>query len=60
MALRDGLHLHFFGFVRADSTRGYIQVIEPDRLRYEGDLRSVRVKALPSSRGMISDRNGEH
>ncbi|MEZ8142600.1 peptidoglycan glycosyltransferase FtsI [Enterovibrio norvegicus FF-454] len=37
----------------------YIQVIEPDRLRYEGDLRSVRVKALPSARGMITDRNDE-
>ncbi|MBE1276226.1 penicillin-binding transpeptidase domain-containing protein [Enterovibrio baiacu] len=37
----------------------YIQVIEPDRLRYEGDLRSVRVKAMPSARGMITDRNDE-
>ena len=37
----------------------YIQVIEPDRLRYEGDLRSVRVKAVQSSRGIIVDRNEE-
>lgn len=37
----------------------YIQVIEPDNLIRQGDLRSVRVKALPSARGIISDRNGE-
>ncbi|MBD1555440.1 peptidoglycan glycosyltransferase FtsI [Vibrio sp. S9_S30] len=37
----------------------YIQVIEPDNLIKQGDLRSVRVKALPSARGIISDRNGE-
>lgn len=37
----------------------YIQVIEPDRLRHEGDLRSVRVQAMHSARGMISDRKGE-
>lgn len=37
----------------------YIQVIEPDNLIRQGDLRSVRVKAIPSARGIISDRNGE-
>lgn len=37
----------------------YIQVVEPDNLIRQGDLRSVRVKALPSARGIISDRNGE-
>nr|WP_237467923.1 penicillin-binding transpeptidase domain-containing protein [Vibrio stylophorae] len=37
----------------------FIQVIEPDRLVYEGDLRSLRVKTMPSARGMITDRNGE-
>ncbi|UAB70830.1 peptidoglycan glycosyltransferase FtsI [Vibrio sp. SCSIO 43132] len=37
----------------------YIQVVEPDNLIKQGDLRSVRVKALPSARGIISDRNGE-
>ncbi|RXJ72482.1 peptidoglycan glycosyltransferase FtsI [Veronia nyctiphanis] len=37
----------------------YIQVIEPDKLRQEGDMRSLRVKALPTARGMITDRNGE-
>lgn len=37
----------------------YIQVLEPGRLIQEGDLRSLRVKAMPSARGIISDRNGE-
>ncbi len=37
----------------------YIQIIEPDNLIKQGDLRSVRVKALPSARGIISDRNDE-
>ncbi len=48
-----------FSFLILLSRAAYIQVIEPDRLRYEGDLRSLRVKALPSARGMISDRHGE-
>ncbi|WP_117235859.1 penicillin-binding transpeptidase domain-containing protein [Vibrio maerlii] len=37
----------------------YIQIIEPDNLIKQGDLRSVRVKSLPSARGIISDRNDE-
>ncbi|CZF78283.1 penicillin-binding transpeptidase domain-containing protein [Grimontia marina] len=37
----------------------FIQVIEPDRLLQEGDMRSVRVKALHSARGIITDRNGD-
>ncbi len=37
----------------------YIQVVEPDDLIKQGDLRSVRIKAIPSARGIISDRNGE-
>ncbi len=37
----------------------YIQVVEPDDLIKQGDLRSVRVKAMPSARGIISDKNGE-
>ncbi|CAH0527084.1 penicillin-binding transpeptidase domain-containing protein [Vibrio hippocampi] len=36
---------------------GYLQVIEPDNLIKQGDMRSVRVKALHSARGIISDRN---
>lgn len=37
----------------------FIQVIEPDHLIREGDLRSVRAKTIHSARGIISDRNGE-
>lgn len=37
----------------------YIQVLEPGKLIQEGDMRSLRVKAMPSARGIISDRNGE-
>ncbi|MGL4827733.1 MAG: penicillin-binding transpeptidase domain-containing protein, partial [Vibrio sp.] len=37
----------------------YIQIIEPDNLIKEGDLRSIRAKTLQSARGIISDRNGE-
>lgn len=37
----------------------FIQVIEPDNLIREGDMRSVRAKTLQSARGIISDRNGE-
>ncbi len=37
----------------------YIQVIEPDQLIQQADMRSVRVKAIPTARGIISDRNGE-
>ncbi len=39
---------------------GYIQVLEPGKLIQEGDMRSLRVKAMPSARGIISDRNDEH
>jgi len=37
----------------------YIQIIQPDNLIHQGDLRSVRAKTLPSARGIITDRNGE-
>lgn len=30
----------------------YIQVIEPDNLVKQGDMRSIRVKSLPSARGI--------
>lgn len=36
----------------------WIQVLEPDRLRHEGDLRSVRVAHDEVQRGHITDRNG--
>ncbi|WGW00815.1 penicillin-binding transpeptidase domain-containing protein [Vibrio sp. YMD68] len=38
---------------------GYIQVIEPDNLIRQGDLRTVRAKTIHSARGIISDRNNE-
>lgn len=46
------------GFVSLIARAAYIQVIEPDRLRYEGDLRSVRVAQDRIQRGNITDRNG--
>src|SRR5690554_3404650 len=36
----------------------YIQIIEPERLIYEGDLRSLRTNATTVQRGSILDRNG--
>ncbi|MEQ4583380.1 MAG: peptidoglycan glycosyltransferase FtsI, partial [Pantoea agglomerans] len=36
----------------------WLQVINPGKLVKEGDLRSLRVQAVPTSRGMISDRAG--
>lgn len=49
----------FIAFAALVARLAFIQVIEPDNLIREGDLRSIRVKALPSARGIISDRNGE-
>lgn len=36
----------------------YIQLIEPERLIYEGDLRSLRTNETTVQRGSILDRNG--
>ncbi|ERH64210.1 MULTISPECIES: peptidoglycan glycosyltransferase FtsI [Pantoea] len=36
----------------------WLQVISPDKLVKEGDLRSLRVQEVPTARGMISDRAG--
>nr|WP_241242329.1 penicillin-binding transpeptidase domain-containing protein [Thalassotalea sp. G2M2-11] len=36
----------------------YIQVIEPDMLKKQGDLRSLRISANKVHRGSIVDRNG--
>lgn len=36
----------------------YLQVINPDRLVRESDMRSLRVQQVPTVRGMISDRAG--
>ncbi|WP_246225587.1 penicillin-binding transpeptidase domain-containing protein [Vibrio agarilyticus] len=48
--------LVFLGLV---ARAAYIQIVEPENLIRQGDMRSLRVHALPSSRGIISDRNGE-
>lgn len=49
----------FCAFALLIARVAYIQIIEPDNLIKQGDLRSVRVKSIPSARGIISDRNGE-
>ncbi|PWC21759.1 peptidoglycan glycosyltransferase FtsI [Brenneria roseae subsp. roseae] len=36
----------------------YLQVIHPEQLVREGDMRSLRVQEVPTARGMISDRAG--
>ena len=47
--------LALFGLL---SRVAWLQVISPDKLVKEGDLRSLRVQAVPTARGMISDRAG--
>ena len=37
----------------------WLQVVEPDMLVSQGDMRSLRVEADTVMRGMITDRNGE-
>jgi cell division protein FtsI (penicillin-binding protein 3) len=49
----------FAGFTGLVARTAWIQVIQPDRLRQEGDMRSLRTTADPSDRGMVTDRNGE-
>ncbi|EGR2916811.1 peptidoglycan glycosyltransferase FtsI [Vibrio parahaemolyticus] len=49
----------FCAFALLVARVAYIQIIEPDNLIKQGDLRSIRVKSIPSARGIISDRNGE-
>ncbi len=36
----------------------YLQIIAPEKLVKEGDMRSLRVQEVATSRGMISDREG--
>ncbi|GAA5218905.1 penicillin-binding transpeptidase domain-containing protein [Corallincola platygyrae] len=45
-------------FVALISRAAYIQVLEPDRLRLEGDMRSLRTKTETVQRSLITDRNG--
>ena len=37
----------------------YIQVIEPGKLRYESDMRTLRTTSREVQRGLITDRNGD-
>ncbi|MDX1267047.1 MAG: penicillin-binding transpeptidase domain-containing protein [Oceanisphaera sp.] len=48
-----------FAFVALFSRAAWIQVVSPDRLRQEGDMRSLRTTVTSTTRGMIMDRNGE-
>lgn len=36
----------------------WLQLINPDQLIWEGDKRQIRAQAIPTTRGIISDRNG--
>lgn len=45
-------------FTALVSRAAYIQVIAPDKLIYEGDLRSIRTKTGYAERGVITDRLG--
>ena len=47
------------GFLGLVCRTAWIQVVQPDRLRLEGDLRSLRTTADATGRGMVTDRNGE-
>jgi cell division protein FtsI (penicillin-binding protein 3) len=46
-------------FIGLVARAAYLQVVEPDMLVEQGDLRSLRVKSDEVLRGMILDRNGE-
>lgn len=46
-------------FVVLIARAAYLQVLEPDMLINQGDLRSLRVKSDTVLRGMILDRHGE-
>ncbi|MCA2493816.1 peptidoglycan glycosyltransferase FtsI, partial [Vibrio sp. 2175-1] len=42
----------FCAFALLVARVAYIQIIEPDNLIKQGDLRSIRVKSIPSARGI--------
>jgi cell division protein FtsI (penicillin-binding protein 3) len=46
-------------FAALASRAAYIQVIKPDYLIEHGDNRTIRVRDVPSYRGLITDRNGQ-
>ncbi|WP_240997481.1 penicillin-binding transpeptidase domain-containing protein [Vibrio owensii] len=49
----------FVAFIILIARISYIQVIQPDHLIQQSNLRSLRKKTLKSKRGIIFDRNGE-
>ncbi len=50
----------FVVFASLASRTAYIQVIKPDFLIEEAENRTIRVRHVPSYRGIIKDRNGQH
>lgn len=48
----------FFAMFALLTRAAWLQVIEPDKLIMEGNLRSLRTQTIPSLRGIIKDRNG--
>lgn len=46
-------------FAALASRAAFIQVIQPDDLIEHGDNRTIRVRDIPSYRGLITDRNGQ-
>lgn len=46
-------------YVSLAARSAYIQVIEPDMLKHQGDLRSLRTSENEVHRGAIVDRNGD-
>ncbi|MCL1078905.1 peptidoglycan glycosyltransferase FtsI [Parashewanella spongiae] len=49
----------FLMFVSLIGRAAYIQIIEPEKLRHESDMRTLRTTSHDVHRGLISDRNGE-
>ncbi|VFP86998.1 Peptidoglycan D,D-transpeptidase FtsI [Candidatus Erwinia haradaeae] len=48
----------FFGTIGLLFRLAWLQLIYPERLVHEGDMRSLRIQVIPTSRGMITDRKG--
>ncbi|MGL4859940.1 MAG: peptidoglycan glycosyltransferase FtsI [Enterobacteriaceae bacterium] len=47
-----------FALVALIIRAGWLQVVSPERLVKEGDMRSLRIQEIPTARGMITDRSG--
>lgn len=46
-------------FVSLVGRAAFIQIIEPEKLRHESDMRTLRTTSSEVHRGLITDRNGE-